>query len=252
MRPVAPVLVGSRLILWDLDGSGPSWTFQSIYVQASGATPDPTPIPPVPPGTPWGPVPAHVIVPDANGWLAVDQKALDGGFFGPLLRFNTNGAVPGGGAPGSGAGNPVADPKNGAPLRIVFEAGPTTAPAATHSNALPMLHVNNWAEVRQLNLQQFLDPGVTGCTPLTTALDILYTADHEQIASWQLSITTAAPVAIPPLPGGTTPRGGHGTEHLNIAAWPPCSYTVHLTTRRALTNGETDDDADTTRVTFCK
>ncbi len=115
-----------------------------------------------------------------------------------------------------------------------------------------MLHVNNWAEVRQLNLQQFLDPGVTGCTPLTTALDILYTADHEQIASWQLSITTAAPVAIPPLPGGTTPRGGHGTEHLNIAAWPPCSYTVHLTTRRALTNGETDDDADTTRVTFCK
>ncbi len=39
---VVPALVGSRLIQWDLDGSGAVWTFQSIYVQASGPTADPT------------------------------------------------------------------------------------------------------------------------------------------------------------------------------------------------------------------
>jgi len=249
---VAPVLVGSRLILWDLDGSGPSRTFQSIYVQGSGATPDPTPVPAVPPGTPWGPVPAHVIVPDGNGWVAVDQNALDGGFYGPLLRFNTNGAVPGGVAPGSGAGNPVGDPKNGAAIRVKYEAAPAMGPGSTFSNDLPKLHVNNWIEVHQLGLQQFLAPGASGCTPLSTALDILYTTDHELMAKWNLWITSSSGVTPPPLPGGTGPRGGHGTEHLDISSWPSCSYTVHLTKRRALTNGEIDDDADTIRVTFCK
>ena len=255
---VFPVLVGSRLINWDLFGTGPVTTFQSIIVAPSGATPDPTPPPsPLPPpGTPWGPVPAHVIVPDpVDGWVTVDPNGLDNGFYGPLIGFNSAAAVPGGAAPGNGAGNPVADPKNGVAIKLIFEAGPVTGPA-TFSNQVDAVYVNNWGEVRELNLLQFGGPGGNPCSPLSTDLDVLYTTDHELLADWSLSINSASGSApgtvIPPLPAGSTPRGHAGTHHENIAAWQPCSYQVWLTTRRKLTNGESDDDANSTLVTFCK
>lgn len=248
---VSPALVGSRLIQWKLFDDSLVWTFQSIQVAGSGATPDPTPTP-VGPG-PWGPVPAHVIVPDANGWIAVDQNSLDDGFYGPLIRFNSAVAIPGGAAPGSGAGNAPASPKNGVAIRLIFEAGPITSPA-TFTNDLPKVVVNNWNDVMQLTLQQFLGPGATSCSELTTALNILYTADHELMAAWGLGISTAAavPGGIPVLPSGTTPRGGFGNHFVDISTWPSCSYTVSLTARRSLTDGENDDSAHTTSVTFCK
>ena len=246
---VLPVLVGSRLIQWKLFDDNLVWTFQSIYVQGSGATPDPTP---TPGGSgPWGPVPAHVIVPDADGWINVDQNGLDDGFYGSLVRFNSVVAIPGGNAPSNGAGNPVLDPKNGTAIRIVFEAGPVGG-AVTFSNELPNVLINNWQEVRLLNLQQFTSGG--SCSDLNTDLNILYTTDHQQLASWNIGISSAAviPPIAPPLPSGTAPRGGFGNRYIDISSWPACSYLVALTTRRALTDGENDDSANTISVTFCK
>ena len=117
--------MGSRLVNWDFDGSGPALTFQSIEVAGSGATnPDPTPSPVPPLGTAWGPLPHHVIVPDADGWIAVDPLALDNGFQGSLLRVDSQTAVPGGAAPGSGAGVTPAAPKNGTALLDHFRGWP--------------------------------------------------------------------------------------------------------------------------------
>ncbi|MEJ2051816.1 MAG: hypothetical protein P8Y60_18650 [Calditrichota bacterium] len=258
---VAGVKVGSRLIQWDLDGTGPQWTFQSIYVAGSGATPDPTPIPAVPPGTPWGPVPAHIIVPDGNGWVTVDQNALDGGFM-TLLGLRSTKLQPVAGAPGDGAGNPVSDPKNGLVVKIIYEAEPVAGGPPNFRDELPKLLINNWIEVRQLNLLQF-QTGGSSCTPLTSDLDIKYTVDHELIAAWTLTINSAAfspPDNLPvpysnPIRSGNVPRGDVDTVHLDISdstKWPSCSYKVWLTTRRALTDGEDDDDADSSLVTFCK
>jgi hypothetical protein len=227
------------------------WTFQSIYVQGTGATPDPTPTPGGP--GPWGPVPAHIINPDTDGWIKVDQNGLDDGFYGPLVRFNSAFAIPGGSAPENGAGNAVTDPKNGTAIRIVFEAGPVGG-AVTFSNELSNVLVNNWTEVRLVNLQQFLGGGSTPCSDLMNDLNILYTTDHQQMATWNVNITSAAsfPPISPPLPSGTTPRGAFGNRHIDISSWPSCSYLVRLTSRRALTDGEIDDDGDTSHVTFCK
>jgi len=258
---VAPVKVGSRLIQWDLDGSGVQWTFQSIYVAGSGATPDPTPTPAVPPGTPWGPVPAHVIVPDGNGWVTVDQNALDGGFM-ILLGLRSTKLQPVAIAPGDGAGNPVSDPKNGLAVKIIYEAEPVAGGPPTFRDELPKLLINNWVEVRQLDLLQF-QTGGSSCTPLTSDLDIKYTVDHELMAAWNLTIKSAAfspPDNLPapysnPIRSGNTPRGDDDTVHLDISdstKWPSCSYKVWLTTRRALTDGEDDDDGDSSLVTFCK
>ena len=36
------------------------------------------------------PIPDHVLHPDANGWVRVDQPALDNGFYGSLFYLNTN------------------------------------------------------------------------------------------------------------------------------------------------------------------
>ena len=246
---VWPVVVGSRLIQWKLVDDVLNWTFQTIVIDGAGATPDPTPTPAGP--GPWGSVPTHIIVPDADGWINVDQNGLDDGFYGPLIRFNSSIAIPGGPAPGNGAGNAVSSPKNGVPIRIVFEAGPVGNPA-TFSNELPRVLVNNWSEVTLLDLLQFQGGGgANACSELTTDLDIMYTADHELLAEFSVSISSAA--AFPPqvLPSGTGPRGGFGTHHIDISLWPSCSYTVGLTTRRSLTDGEIDDPSNPNTLTFC-
>ena len=95
------------------------------------------------------------------------------------------------------------------------------------------------------------------CTGLTTGLTILYTADHELMDDWGVAISSAASGSgwspPPGLPQGSTPRGGSGTHPtINIAGWPPCSYTVRLGRKRMLTDGENNDDWDTLPVTFCK
>lgn len=259
---VIAVKVGTRPIVWNVSGTpAPIVTAQDIYVAPFGAPPGtvapPTPAPALPPNVPWGPIPAAVMVPDAQGWVPVDPSATNGGFSGPLLRLDSNTVLPGGAAPGNGAGNPVAAPRNGALVRIAFQAEPVSgATAATPvlTNELPRLHVNNWSDVNQLSLLQFSGPGNTPCSGVGSALDIQYTTDHELMAAWSLDISTSAtiPGGEPVLPSGTVPRGAAATHHLDISAWPKCSYLVALGTRRKLTDGETDDSGHTTHVTFCK
>jgi hypothetical protein len=252
---VFPVVVGSKLIQWKVSSNVLEWTFQTIVVAPSGATPDPTPQPAGP--GPWGAPPSIVLVPNADGWVNVHPDALDDGFYGPLIRFNSAAAVPGGNAPGNGAGNPVADPKDGVALKLIFEAGPVTSPTATFTNEVDHVLINNWSDVHQLDLLQFGGPGGNACAPLSTALDVQYTVDHQLISpDWSISIESASGSApgtvIPPYPAGTTVRGHAGTHHENIASWASCSYRVWLYTRRRLTDGETDAAWDYALMTFCK
>ena len=258
---LCPVIVGSRTIYWDVNGTGLEEAFQTVMIAGSGATLDPTPTPALPPGTPWGAPPTHVVVPDPDGWITVDPAALGAGFNGALIGFNTTTAFPGGDpAPGVAAGVqvPAANLKNGVDVAIIFEAtrvGGSVSPP-DYTNTLSRIHINNWNEVALLDLLQFHSGGGHACSPLSADLDIEYTADHELMAAWSIGISTAA--SIPPLslPSGTTTRSGasntvFGTHHEDISSWPSCSYTVSLTTRRALTTGLADDDADQVTKTFC-
>jgi hypothetical protein len=259
---VIAVKVGTRPIVWNVGGEpAPGVHAQDIYVAPFGAPPGTvapvTPPPGLPNNVDWGPIPAAVMVPDANGWVPIDPAATNGGFSGPLLRLDSTTVVPGGVAPFDGAGNAVSSPKNGQMLRIVFEAEPTTGPTGstpTLTNPLERVYVNNWSDVNQVGLLQFSGAGNSPCSGLSTALDILYTTDHELMAAWSLGISTAAsiPGGVPVLPSGTVPRGVASTFHLDISTWPACSYLVALSTRRRLTDGETDDSGHTNYVTFCK
>lgn len=260
---LCPVIVGSRKIFWDINGTGLEETFQTVQIAGSGGTLDPTPLPsPLPPsGTPWGPPPTHVIVPDADGWITVDPSALGSGFAGALIGFQTLVPLPDGDpTPGVAAGAqvPLANLKNGVDLAIIFEAtrvgGPTSPP--DYSNTLSRIHINNWDEVRLLDLLQFHTGGGTSCSPLSADLDIEYTADHELMRLWDIDVVTAATIPALSLPTGTAARSAgansaFGTHHEDISAWPMCSYTVVLTTQRALTTGLVDDHARERRKTFC-
>jgi hypothetical protein len=222
-------------------------TFQDIVVAGSGATP------PLAPGG-SGPVPTHVIEPDANGWIAVDQDALDGGFYGPLVRLDSTHLVPGGAAPGSGAGNVPADPKTGATVTLIFETStdPSDPTETVRQSDTVDVRFNNWTEVREVYLQEFLGGGAGGCTGLTTTVTPRYTVNHEYVAAWSLSMTSAAaPWAAPALPSGNASVAATHPA-INVAAWPPCSYALWLSSRRALTDGEDNDDGDSSLVTFCK
>ncbi len=178
------------------------------------------------------------------------------------MQFRTSKVQQVAGAPGDGAGNPVSDPKNGISTKLIFEAEPVGGGTPKFRDEGPEIYVNNWREVRQLDLQQFISGG-SKCTPLTSDLDIKYTVDHELLAEWNLRITSAAFSPSDNLPSphsnpigtGSSPRGDVDTVHIDVSdstKWPSCSYKVWLSSRRALTNGETDDDADSTLVTFCK
>ena len=223
------VNVGSRTIYWDVDGTGLVETFQTVRVAGSGATTDPTPTPPVPAGTAWGPPPTHVVVPDSDGWIAVDPNALGAGFNGALVGFNSLTSFPGGSSsPGVAAGTqvPSGNLKNGDDIAIIFEAtrvgGPTSPP--DYSNTLSRIHINNWREVNLLDLLQFHSGGGTPCSPLAGDLDIEYTIDHELLAKWTISIATAAPVATPSWTGTTT-RNAAGAN--TVFGTPPCGH-FHL------------------------
>lgn len=259
---VFPIQVGTRPIQWD-HGFGPVIEPQSIVIAGSGGSVPPPPVPVLgPPNVDMGPVPPSVQMPDADGWIIVDPLATNGALSGPLIRFLSANAVPGGSATSVGdvAGNPPASLKNGTAIRIIFEAEPVggaTIAEPKLTNDLPKILINNWDEVRLLNLVQF---GVSCCTPLTNAMDIQYTTDHELMRSWALSISSCASNfgwVAPSLPSGPTgpkPRGDNGTAHVDLTLptpWPGCSYLLELGTVRSLTDGDDDDTGRSTALTFC-
>lgn len=271
---VEAVKVGTRPVPWNF-GGGVSNFPQDIYVAGSGGYvgPLPAPFPLPPPGPPpgsWGPMPPLILQPDPQGWVTMPPDATNQGFSGPLIRLISASIAPGGNPPAPAAGSPVppADQRNGVDFQITFEAEPITGPSPTGptlTNALDRIHINNWLEVAAFDLQQFDNPTTGSCTPITNAVDIRYTMDHELVADWQLGINTAAmiPGGTPVLPGLSVPpvppeqhataRGGYGHVHLDTTLWPACSYAVYFSRRLKLTDGEIDDSGrDPYVAIFCK
>jgi hypothetical protein len=249
---VSEVLVGTRYALWN---GNPE--LQSVRIRGTGAT-SPTPPTPGPGLTP----PDHFVVPDAEGWVPVDPQALDDAFSGYLMGFASGVGIPVGATTTTalaGSAVPVGEQKNGTDCAIIFQATRLSTISAVngggipdYSNSLGKARINNWAEVALLDLLQFHTGGATACSPLSNALDIEYTVDHEFIRSWSIGMSTASGMVLtsPPPPPQTT-RGGAGTHHENTSTWPTCSYAITLTTQRRLTNGLDDDDGNTQQKTFC-
>ena len=206
-----PLQVGVRQIPWPADNAGlagpPSSSLapQQVFVAAAPLSNWPTdPTQPVL-NTPWMAPTGHYIVPDADGWVAVDQLVLGG--FSNLLAFDTT-QVPqlAGGAPfpgaigdpgGAPAGSPVAASaqKAGTNIQITFEA--TRVGVTTVDSTQPPagnLRVNNWTEVNNLWFQEF---GTDCCTPINDLLSVQFTVDHEEMdaGEWSLAISSCSPSA---------------------------------------------------------
>lgn len=254
---LVPWIVEDRWIPWDEDGNGSVVpTSQMMQIGGAAATsPDVPPAPAVAPGTPWGEPPVHVVVPDDDGWMKVDGRIVGSGLSG-LLQLDTTALVPGGAAPGDGPGNAVSSPRNGKRLTLIFETSTDPSnPAATETQVRrAVLLVNNWEEVRLVNLQELMSGGGTPCTEIDATATVRYTVDHELIGAWDLGISTAAPGFVEPAALNAVPhlaRGGNGAVPLPTAGWPACSYTLSLVSARKLTTGEWNDDANPSSVTFC-
>jgi hypothetical protein len=257
---VCRVEAGTRLIPWPQNVGGIAGTvtvptFQTVTI--AGA-PQPDPIPPGP-GAPWIGPSEHVIVPDSEGWIPVDQNAIGGGFQ-VLAGFNTAAVTSGGDPqPGVPAGTavPAASQRAGSDMSITFEATRVGVSTIDFSNALPKIHINNWNEVNELWLVEY----ASGCcTPIDRTLGVQFTVDHEEMDSgvWSLAITgcsLSAPGDITPTaatPGVTlSARGGSGTITEDTATWAPCSYTISLATRPGLTSGLIDRLPEDNTLTFC-
>jgi len=253
--------VATRQITWN-----GTTAFQDVVIDINqpASVPDSVPADNYP-----NPIPDHVLHPDANGWVRVDQPALDNGFYGSLFYLNTTTIIGGGDASAGltpGLDVPVASQKNGKMLYIKFQTTDDPAnPASPNLNTQSLIgkiYVNNWNEVNLLKLEELFSGGGSGCTPVSGAAHADYTVDHELIASWQLGVWSNATGNVSGLPGGTIPRGE--AKKFNLAApvpfvltppfsaWPSCAYSLTLTTYRKLTTGESNDWAKTNQVIFCK
>lgn len=250
------VQLGNRRIAWPDNSGGFAAATSSLQFQAlvadGFATAD-TPPPAV--GDPWFGPREHVITPDPDGWIAVDPGAISGGFT-TLMGFETGAEVSGGDPnPGVEAGQPVpaANIKNGTTVGLTFEAtrvsGPVSPPDYTNSAAA--VRINNWWDINQINILQFIGSPTLACTPITSDLDVLYTADHELMATWSVAINSAASTAPGDIDSGTSPRGTNMSRHFDTSTWDICSYVARLTTRTARTTGLKDDEGRTTPLTFC-
>lgn len=255
------VRVGSRNIAWKSLGDTLSIEQAPIYL----ADVDEDPVIPAPAiSGPWGPVPAYTVKVDAQGWVVVSEFAIGGGFgvAGSIMGLATAAIAPAG-TPANvsaGAAVPPAQQLNGRFFRLIFEVARTDGtPLPAYGRTLARLHVSNHGEVRRLGIAELGVSGV-GCSPLNNSLTVKHTVDHELLDLWSLDVSSAAfpPYPLvppsPPFPNllsGTVPRGGNGTTAIDISSWLPCSYTVSLTTRLALTDGLNDDTGRTSQITFC-
>jgi hypothetical protein len=258
------VQVGTQPINWKLLGNTLSSEQAPIYL--ADVDQDPAVPSAATPG-PWGDVPPCFVKVDAQGWVVVSEFAIGGGFgvAGSIMGLATAAIAPAG-TPANvsaGAAVPPAQQLNGRFFRLIFEVARTDGtPLPTYGRTLARLHVSNHEEVSELGIAELGASGV-GCSPLNKSLTVKHTVDHELLDFWSIDVSSAAfpPLGVyppappsPPFPNilsGTAPRGGNGTTPIDISSWLPCSYTVSLTTRRALTDGLNDDSGRTKPITFC-
>jgi hypothetical protein len=249
---VAEVLIGTRYTMWN--GSN---HLQTIRLRGTGANgPTPTSGPDLEP-------PDLIINPDADGWVKVDQAALDDAFSGYLMGFASGVGLPVGPTTTSvaaGTAVPVAEQKNGSDSAIIFQATRDSTIAAVngggapdYSNMIAKVRINNWHEVAKLDILQFHSGGGTPCSPLGNALDIEFTVDHELLRTWSIGVSSASGETLdsPPVAAPPPSRGAAGTHHQDISTWPTCSYTVTLFTQRRITDGLGDDPGTPQSMTFC-
>ena len=255
------VQVGSRNIAWKSLGDTLSIEQAPIYL--ADLDEDPVIPPPATPG-PWGPVPAYKVKVDGQGWAVVSEFAIGGGFgvAGSIMGLATAAIAPAGTLASGSAGDAVAPAGqlNGQFFRLIFQVARTDGtPLPSYGRTLARLHVSNHGEVRRLGIEELGASGV-GCSPLNNSLTVKHTVDHELLDLWSIDVSSAAFPPYPPAPpsppfpnllSGTAPRGGNGTTAIDISSWLPCSYTVSLTTRLALTDGLNDDSGRTSQITFC-
>ncbi|MES2112266.1 MAG: hypothetical protein V4577_26150 [Bacteroidota bacterium] len=254
-----PLKVATRQITWH---GGVAFQDVVIDISQPASAPDSIPADTYP-----LPIADHVLHPDADGWVRVDQPALDDGFYGSLFYLNTNTILPGGDASvgqTAGAAVSAADQKNGKMLFVQFQttddpSNPASPNLQTQA-LVAQIYVNNWNEVSLVKLEELYAGGGSGCTPVKTQAHIDYTVDHELIGSWNLSISSNATGGISGLPSGNVPRGAAAQLNLATAAgispafatWPSCAYALSLNTIRKLTTGEYNDDWTPNVVLFCK
>ncbi|AEV98091.1 hypothetical protein A4D02_14355 [Niastella koreensis] len=256
--------VGVRQIIWN-----GTTAFQDIVIDPAQAASIPDSIPPD--NFPL-PIPDHVLRLDTAGWVRVDQRGLDSGFYGPLLWVNTNTIVPGGiatdagDAPGSAPVNPKAGHKVLFAFQITDDPSNPASPHFREQAQEGIIHVNNWNEVSLLRLDELFAGGGTGCNPISTHANVHFTADHELMAEWELGVSSAAVPGgisvIAPGSSGNAPRGSHlnidfatpGTVNPAFTPinWPSCAYRLTLTTRRRLTDGEYNDPGRNNEILFCR
>jgi hypothetical protein len=157
-----------------------------------------------------------------------------------------------------GAPIPASASLNGSNLVLTFEATRTSTPTPPDYQQTPVLiRVNNNTEVNQLYFQEFFGPEGC-CTPISSALNVLFSADHEEMGSFSIVITSCAltsPITLwpaSPIPTVITgPRGGYGSIPLDTSGFPACSYTVTQTTTPLVTTGIINRSPWPYPVTFC-
>jgi hypothetical protein len=275
-RPIVGNLVRAVTVATRFDGFGGGFLPNTtpIVVDGSGGGPG------TDPGDPEVYVPTSGNVDDAeNGWIPVEQTGqpgLLGDGYGPnLLRLDTRAIVPGGTPSTPAPGSEPATSETGRAVRVVFETtvddgsgAPSTDPADVQRRGETTIYVNNWPEVREVAVVD--DAGTEiGCAVTDTAT-VRYTVDHEFLTEYGVGLASPAagggsawPTSL--LSGSVdrsvTPHGADTAVFGEIdlgatydgsgsfdafADWPACSYITRVSSRRALTNGRSNDDADAT------
>lgn len=109
----------------------------------------------------------------------------------------------------------------------------------------------NTIGVRLLDIQQLI---ANGCSEITTALDVLFTATHPDLGVVVVTMSGPGgpynftlPAAIPGEQFGTAAPSGW-----TVAALQPCAYIVHLSVQLLLTTGDGVPDNLYDNIPFCK
>ncbi|MBV8681959.1 MAG: hypothetical protein JO111_03730 [Caulobacteraceae bacterium] len=261
--------------LWpEKDGAGNATSTSTltpggaVFVSNSGDVPFPVTTPPAvrpppAPGNPWYPPQVFVWPDAATGWTLVFQNTY-AGFYTGFMDLESETIVA---AQNPNVGYPLADigsaipasaTLNGSNVVLTFEASRTTTPSPPDYQQAPVLiRVNNNTEVNELYFQQFFGPDGC-CTPISSELNVLFDADHEEMGSFSIVVTSCAlssPITLwpaSPIPTVTTgPRGGFGSIPLDTSTFSACSYTVTQTTVPLLTTGIVNRSAWPNSLTFC-